>query len=82
MKSLDGHSWESGRYSEFEKCISLKNTIFASHQSTKKSASQEGMVGFEAASQSETGGCLPCFLLWLFQLRWGLWDQALDLLNS
>ena len=58
------------------------NTIFASHQSTKKSTSQEGMFGFKAASQSETGGCLPCFLLWLFQLRWGLWDQALDLLNS
>ena len=27
------------------------NTIFASHQSTKKSASQEGMVGCEVASQ-------------------------------
>ena len=58
------------------------NTIFASHQSTKKSASQEGMVGCEVASPSETGGCLPHFLLWVFQLRWDLWDQALDSLNS
>ena len=31
---------------------------------------------------SETGGCLPRFLLWVFQLRWDMWDQALDSLNS
>lgn len=87
MKSLDGIIPVRVRGAQSLRNESASwNTAFASHQSTVKSASHEGTLGGYSASQSESRVCKkvrpPLFLLWVLKPKQGLWDKALDLLNS